>query len=641
MFGTHKMLGLLQQSIGWIYRHAGRLLVSGTFTLLVAACQSAESELPLTITEVFEYEGEEVVITRVVTPSPIPNPTAVPTVTPAPNEPTPPPPRVALDLPLLQEVGPLDPQLAALGSTNQVTLDVLESLYVGLTNYDHATDLVVPELATDWFVSDNGFTWTFVLRDDVWWVRPDRPGANLFTDPEAVDIQVGSAQIAPVSAEDVVLAVQRACSPDVATPFVFTLFIIDGCEAAQSALADSDALLDQIGVTAIDANTVQFRLTRPASYFLTLTTLPAFRPIPSFLVQDEDVDWLADDQFVSSGPFLLNPFSNDEALILQENPFWPDPFSGNVDFVNLTAFDSRLDAFEEWDNDQLDSVPLPFELTGDYLTSARIPPIETNGEAFYLGFNFDSGVFRLPQVRRAFSYAVDRQRLLDEVYGSRGLPMRHFVPEGIAHSSPMNEVGVGYSPSRALIELESIGLASCRSLGQINYLISSSDLALQHAESLQRMWVENLGCDPAQFEIEQVQFGTLLARTRGSARAEQRPDMWDLGWAAFYPDAHNWLDDVLHCENSENRSNRDCSTIDILIEDAAVELEPSARQRLYREVENLFFTDDGLYPVAPLYVRGDYVLRHPWVSYNPALLGGEQFDTYFIELETKEIERSQ
>lgn len=618
-----------------IWRHSHRVLLIGG-TCVVVACQTPPESVPLVVTEVYDFEGEEIVITRVVTPTPSPVPTtAVPAATPIPAP-------VELDLSVFGAYGVLDPQRAAYGASDAVTIDMLENLYAGLVTYNHTTNTLEPELALTWEMSPDGRTWTFQLRDDVYWVRALRPGVNLLTGVDESARLVEVERLAPVSAEDVVLALRRACDPRTGTPYIFILFVVQGCEQLNTAPVVTDELLNQLGIRAVSATTLQITTREPAAYLPAMTTLPVFRPIPGFLINDSEANWLDPVQFVTSGPFVLSPLStSDEVTILQRNPHWNIPFRGNVELVNLYEYEARLDAYDVWQENLLDITLLPFQLTGDFLSNpATRPPVVTDGEVFYLGFNFDSPVFRIPEVRRAFSAAIDRERLLDEVYGNRGKAMRHFTPPSVLHAPPVDQVGMGYSPSRALLELEGGGFISCRLIGEIRYMISSSDLALQHAEALIRMWVENLGCDENQFIIEQVQFGTLLAKTRRTAGPE-RPDIWDLGWASFFPDAHDWFDQVLHCEHSDNRPNRPCSELDILIEDAAVTANVEERQQIYRQVENILFDEVGLYPIAPLYVRGDYLLAHPWVTYTPSQFGGEQFDTFFVNQEVKELERSQ
>ena len=45
-------------------------------------------------------------------------------------------------------------------------------------------------------------------------------------------------------------------------------------------------------------------------------------------------------------------------------------------------------------------------------------------------------------------------------------------------------------------------------------------------------------------------------------------------------------------------------------------------------------------PLAPLYVRGNEALVQSWLEFAPALFGGEQYDTYIIDVVTKDLERS-
>ncbi|MEZ4517624.1 MAG: hypothetical protein R3C44_12630 [Chloroflexota bacterium] len=138
--------------------------------------------------------------------------------------------------------------------------------------------------------------------------------------------------------------------------------------------------------------------------------------------------------------------------------------------------------------------------------------------------------------------------------------------------------------------------------------------------------------------IEQAQFGALLANTRQDA-GSARPDMWNSPGAGF-PDAHTVTSDLLHCADSENRQNRECSDADTILRRAASGSDTAERTSLYREVENLFFGEGGIYPIAPLYVRAQSLAVQDWVTFNPSIFGGEQYDKYMIDATTKELERS-
>ena len=134
-----------------------------------------------------------------------------------------------------------------------------------------------------------------------------------------------------------------------------------------------------------------------------------------------------------------------------------------------------------------------------------------------------------------------------------------------------------------------------------------SDRQLEQAQLIRRMWIEELACNEDQIDIVQVQFGELLANTRVNANPNVRPDIWDLGWQPYFPDAHNWLNDLLHCSDSENRNKRPCSEIDDLLQQAAGLNDGEQRIELYRQLERDLFADAGLMPVAPLFSRADYV----------------------------------
>ena len=221
-----------------------------------------------------------------------------------------------------------------------------------------------------------------------------------------------------------------------------------------------------------------------------------------------------------------------------------------------------------------------------------------------------------------------------------GFPMRHLTPPGTVGGLSFDVVGTGYSPDYARREFAASGLPSCRLLTPVTLLTTTSDEALQQAEALQQMWRLELGCDEDVVRIEQAQFGTLLANTRQDAAA-LRPDMWILGWSAYYPDAYNWLTTILHCNESENRPRRPCSSVDELLSDAAATPDLVEQAERYRAAENQFFGEDGIQPVAPLFLRGRYEVAQIWVLYTPTPVGGPRFDRYEVDADLRTLERGQ
>lgn len=135
---------------------------------------------------------------------------------------------------------------------------------------------------------------------------------------------------------------------------------------------------------------------------------------------------------------------------------------GNTDAVNVHFLDDQLEAFARWQERELDVVALPLAERETFLQrSPDRAKIITDQTLFYLGFNFDSQVFREPELRQAFSAAIDRQQLVEDIYGGEALPMRHLTPPGVFGAVAADEVGVGYSPDYARQRLSDSTARNC------------------------------------------------------------------------------------------------------------------------------------------------------------------------------------
>ncbi len=589
--------------------------------LFLTSC--GQNETPV-VTEVVMIDGQEIVVTRVA------QTTVEIAVTPRPDVPVITDNRdpVVLNVAMIdtREAFTLDPYLA----TDDNTILLIDNLFAGLTHFNAQAGIVEPEIAGSWQVSADGLTWRFYLNPNFYWMN-GRVGSGDTVQP-----------VRPVEAEDFVFAWQRACQKETPMPQAFLLFIIVGCQDVYELDNPTAADLVEIGVSAPEPFVLQVDLQEPANYFLTMTSMGYMRPLPREQVQNLGADWALPENIITNGPFFWGDSSLPGTRItLTRNPTWPLPQLGNVDQLNLFQLENRTDAFALWDEMSLDIAPFAGTLTaierqelGDRLK--HIPQYEV----FYLGYNLDSPVFRVPEMRHAFGAAIDRQLLLEEVYGGVGFPMRHLSPPGIVGGPPLDVVGTGYSPDYARRQFAAGGFPSCRTITPVTLMTTTSDEALQQAEALRDMWRQELGCADEQIQIAQVQFGTLLANTRRDAAAF-RPDMWILGWSAYYPDAYNWLNTVLHCENSENRPDRPCSTVDNLLRQAATTTDPAEAAELYREVERLFFAEEGLEPITPLFMQGRYEVAHIWVQYTPTLMGGPQFEMYEVDTEMRLLERGE
>ncbi|MFT5194752.1 MAG: oligopeptide transport system substrate-binding protein [Cellvibrionaceae bacterium] len=604
------------------------------------------------------FISEPAVLTPSPTPSPIPSPSFVEIITTrtaADNELLPyaeiepNPDEAILDIGIVS--GPLqtlDPQKTA----DEDIRELASNLFPGLTRFNLLTKEIELYLAKGWTVSEDGLTWTFSLRNDIYWVRPIASAGLIPILPGSIGI-AGVEALRPVFAEDIVFAVRRACDPSTGTPDPIPLFLITGCEAVNTLESATDADLTMIGVSAPDSETVQFQLVAPSSAFLTITSMPQMLALPVDVITEAEAnfeEWTqsTDREMVSAGPFVLSPASTfDEKITLEKNPLWPFGFAGNITQVNLFLFDDGVSAWNSWERKELDLIQVPFSLQEQILSENRPKVVEvTDTSVFFLVFNHESEIFRIPELRRAFSTAINREEIIDEVYNSQGYPLRHLTPPGAYGSPPETQVGVGYNPDLGRLSLAAGGVTACRFLPVIRYAVSSSDTSLFQAELVREMWEKELGCPEEKIIIEQVPFGELLARTQPDAGI-LRPDVWDLGWTGFYPDSHDWFFENIYCHGGNNRLKRPCTNIDNDILRAA-ESDPAIRTSLYRNIEADLFGEKGLYPIAPIYGEMRYYLRQTWLFLSPDTALDQHndmllryYDLYTINQELKEIEQRQ
>jgi oligopeptide transport system substrate-binding protein len=136
------------------------------------------------------------------------------------------------------ELPTLDPALA----TDLHSINHIRNLFISLTRFDPETADVIPYLATDWEVSDDGLEWTFHLRQDVPWVHydPDTGGTVQIVD-EAGNVRF-------VNAQDVVYGLKRTIDPATASDYAYVLYTIENAQKINIGALEPDAL----GVVALD-----------------------------------------------------------------------------------------------------------------------------------------------------------------------------------------------------------------------------------------------------------------------------------------------------------------------------------------------------------------------------------------------------
>lgn len=461
------------------------------------------------------------------------------------------------------EVQSLDPHKVSTVEDVRVALELFE----GLVRYG-ADGTPEPGLAERWTVSDGGRVWTFTLREGL-----------LFSDG------------VPLTAADAVASFRRLMIPATVAP---NASLFNAIENAPGILAGK-AAPEQLGVQALDARTVEIRLTRPFPAFLELLAHAAASVLPAHLLERHADGWVRQRPLVGSGPFRLKAWRLHSALRLERNPFYFDAANvalPGVEYRPVQDDQTALRLFRAGAADVMTDFPardLPL-LQRTVPGAIRIAPYRGT---YYFAFNTRRAPFDDVRVRRALAMSVDREILVNKVIGLGSPVAWSVVPPQLAGYGPAVLPGFARWPSDRRLD-EARRLLSEAGYGPEHPLEFSIryNTDVEHrrvALALAQMWkplgvVARIGNSEAAVHFSSLRSGDFtLARS---------------GWIADYSGAENFLSVFLSDAGPLNYPGYDNPQYDSQVR-AALELaDPAARNAALRIAESLLVED---VPVLPLY----------------------------------------
>lgn len=478
-----------------------------------------------------------------------------------------------LRLPLQAPVPTLDPGLAQ----DAVSVEVIEQLFLGLTDYDPQTYEVVPELAQSWSTSQGGSVYTFVLREGVTW-----------SDGK------------PVTAQDIEYALKRNIAPETGSPYAYMLYIIKNAEAINK----GEIELSQLGVKALDAKTIQFQLRSPASFFPALAGLWVYRPLRQDVIEEHGPRWTDAENILTNGSYRLAQWRKGDRLILQKNPTYTlGPVA--IPAIHYYIIPESSTALAMYENDELDvlsndyvSIPTPdlARIQTDPVLSQEFS-IQPSLCTYFIAFNNSKPPMDNPLVRKAITAAIDRKAIAERVLRNGWRPAQTFVAPKIFGSVADDPgIGIAFDPEQAKRWLVEAGYPDGKGFPAVTYMYNTAEHHAVIAQAIQASLRRHLGVD---IKLANQEWKVFL-QTRQSPNA---PHMMRHAWCADYMDAHNWLYELFHPTNSKNEikwNNREFADV---VEKAMMSQNVDAREQLYKRAETILNSEETA--IAPLFYYAD------------------------------------
>jgi len=471
----------------------------------------------------------------------------------------------------------LDP--AVVGDATSISY--VAHIFSGLVRLDESLE-PVPDIAQGWDVSDDGRTYTFYLRDNVY-----------FHDGRQV------------KAEDFKYSWERACHPATGSQMAAT-YLGDIVGAKEVLAGESEEIS---GVQVVNEYTLRVTIDEAKSYFLSKLTY-----VTSFVVDRANVesgdDWWR--QPNGTGPFKLKQWDENSLLVLERN----ENYYGIS--VSLDSAEFHLWAgvpMNLYEMGQIDValaglayIDKVTDEAGDFYKELSVFP---ELSLTYIGFNCQKPPFDNASIRRAFSMAIDKDKLVSLTFKDTVRRADGILPQGMPGFNE-NLTGLEYDVARALELIAASEYGDISNLPPITITTGGwGGQISQELEAIINEWRVNLGVE---VEVRQLEPEEYLYNIM-----QEKDEMFYWGWGADYPHPQNFLE-VLFASGSEyNIGEYSNPEVDLLLLTASREQNKEKSLELYQQAEQILVDDAAC---IPLWFGQNYVLVKPYVTgYKLNLLG--------------------
>jgi oligopeptide transport system substrate-binding protein len=455
-----------------------------------------------------------------------------------------------------------------------------ETLFEGLMSRQddgNGRAKIVEGQAASYEVSEDKTVYTFHLRDDIQW-----------SDGQ------------PVVAEDFVYSWQRLVDPETASDYNYMIDMVANANEIMEGTADKETL----GIKAVDDKTLEVTLTYACPFFLEVTAFSSTFPVRKDIVEADPTGWYREPStYITNGPFKLEEWEhNSNIKVVKNDKYYGKDEIGpdSIDFVLMDNENSMLTAYNGGDLDFI--MNMPVDEIPTLIEEGKITIVPKNS-TYYVSLQVEKDPFTDPKVREAFSLAIDRNYIVDQITRSGQIPAGAFVPTGILDAAGLEgddfrTVGGDYysvkpedyeaNCEKARELLAEAGYPNGEGFPVVEYMYNTLDKHKVIGEALQNMWQTELG---VQVTLNNQDWNVFVA-TRKSGDYEIARN----GWSGDYNDPISFLD-LNMSTNGNNDGKYANSEYDALVEKAKNTADTEERMKYIHEAEDIIMKDSGIIPI--------------------------------------------
>ncbi|WP_020405652.1 peptide ABC transporter substrate-binding protein [Hahella ganghwensis] len=471
------------------------------------------------------------------------------------------------------EVTSIDPAKQAAEPAFNLGRDLFEGLAV-----QDKEGKTLPGIAKSWSANDDNTVYTFKLRRSKW------------------------SNGDPLTAHDFVYSWRRLLNPETASPYAWFAAIPRIKNSAK--IMKGEAGPETLGVRAVDDVTFEVTLEQPVPFFLKLITHPVLVPVHQETIEKYGNAWTQPENIVTNGAFTVSEWKVNEKMVLKRNPYYWD--KNNVVLERITWLpigdaNVALNRYLAGEIDQALSIPSAQKKSLLKKYPDEVADASASLGSIFYYMNTQQGPTKDVRVRKALSYAINRDIMTKAILQNGGIPMYTLVPPQTDGFKPFTPEYATWSQKQRNEEarklLAEAGYNQSNPL-KLTFTVPTFSVDVKMATAMVGMWKSVLG---ARVEIKQLEPKVFYA-------LKEPGDIHRGGWTADYNEASTWLD-IFVTDGEYNDSKYRNPDYDQLMTSSKTMNDPA---EAYRQAETLLIEDMAIIPV---YRRGnDQYLIKPYIG---------------------------